>query len=102
MILIKSRVYRNMASYRGAGLNMEAPDRIPIIHRVEGCDLVDTHRWHLENPCDFFHDTDTCKTMLPLAKVEEGHHGGFFILGRVAFKNFLDKLLVNFIEGERY
>ena len=91
-----------MASYRGAGLHMEPPDWIPIIHRVEGCDLVDSHRWHLENPRDFIHDTDACKAMLPLAKVEEGHHGCLFILGRVAFQDFLNEFLVDFVEGKGY
>ena len=38
--------------------------------------------------------------MLPLAEVEEGHHGGFFVLRGVAFEDFGDELLVDFIEFE--
>lgn len=31
--------------------------------------------------------------MLSLPKIEEWHHGGFLVLWRVAFEDFIDKLL---------
>ena len=38
--------------------------------------------------------------MLSLAKVEQGHHGGFFVLWGVAFEDFGDEFLVDFVKVE--
>lgn len=38
--------------------------------------------------------------MLALAEIEEGHHGGFFVLGWVALEDLGDEPLVDFIELE--
>jgi len=38
--------------------------------------------------------------VLALAEVEEGHHSSFFVLGWVAFEDFVDNGFVLFGEGE--
>ena len=56
-------------SYRCAALYMESADWIPVIHGIEGCHLVNSHRWHLEYPCYLIHYADASEAMLSLAKV---------------------------------
>ena len=89
-------------SYRCASLQVESPDGGPVVHGVEGGDLVDSHGWHLQYPRHFVHHTDAREAMLPLPKVEEWHHGGFLILGWVAFEDLVDQLLADGGELERY
>lgn len=38
--------------------------------------------------------------MLSLAKIEQGHHGGFLVLWRIAFQDFGDEFLVYGVELE--
>lgn len=39
--------------------------------------------------------------MLPLAEIEEGHDGRFFILRGVTFQDFCDEFFVDGVELER-
>lgn len=87
--------------YRSAKLNKVLANRFPVVHGVESCDFVDTHRGHLEQPGDFVHDTDAGPAVLALAQVEQGHDSGLFVLGRVAFKDLIDEPEVLFGEVER-
>lgn len=66
--------------YRGANLEVELPDRLAVVHGVEGRNLVNAHGWHFQPACDFVHDADAGEAVLALAEIEEGHHGGFLIL----------------------
>ena len=81
---------------------MEPADGIAVVHGVEGCDFVDSHGGHLEQACYFVHDADACEAELSLAEIEEGHYGGFLVLGGVSFKDLGDELLVDGIELEGY
>ena len=38
--------------------------------------------------------------MLSLPEIQQGHHGSFLVLGRVAFEDFGDEFLVDGIELE--
>jgi hypothetical protein len=67
---------------------------IPVVHGIEGGDLIDTHWRHLQYPRNLIHDADARKAMLALSEVEERHYGGFLVLRRVPRDNLLDKLLV--------
>lgn len=80
---------------------MKPPHRIPVIHRVEGGHLVHPHGRHLEPSRHLVHDADAGEAVLALAEVEEGHHGGFFVLRGVALEDLVDELVVDFVEGER-
>ena len=88
------------ATHRRAGLDVKPPHGVPVIHRVERRHLVYPHRWHFQQLGDLVHDADAREAVLPLAEVEEGHHGGFFVLRGVAFEDFGDELLVDFVEFE--
>lgn len=79
---------------------MKPPHRIPVVHRVEGCHFVDPHGRHLQPSCHFVHDADAGEAVLALAEIEEGHHGGFFVLRGVAFEDLVDELVVDLVEGE--
>lgn len=76
--------------------------RLPIIHCVKGGYFVDAHGWHLQDPGDFIHDADRCVSQLALAKVEQRHHGGFFILVGIAGEDLGDEGFVLGSEFERY
>jgi hypothetical protein len=67
---------------------------VAVVHGVEGGDLVDTHGRHLQYPRHLVHDADAREAMLALSEVEERHHGGLLVLGRVPGDNLLDELLV--------
>lgn len=82
------------SAYRRANLNVEFARRIPIVHGVECGDLINTHGRHLQYPRDLVHDTDAGESVLALAKVEERHHGGLFVLRGVPGYDLLDELLV--------
>ena len=73
---------------------MELARRIPVVHGVEGGDLVDTHWGHFQYPRNLIHDADAGEAVLALAEVEERHDGGLLVLGRVPRDNLLDELLV--------
>lgn len=79
---------------------MKPPHRIPVIHRIERRYLIHPHWRHLQDLSHLVHDADTGEAVLPLAEIEEGHHGGFFVLRGVAFQDFGDEFLVYGIELE--
>lgn len=81
---------------------MELPDRLTVVHGVEGRNLVNAHRWHFQSACNFIHDADAGEAVLALAEIEEGHHRGFFVLRWVAFKDFGDEFFIDGIELEWY
>lgn len=82
---------------------MEAADRVPVVHGVEGRDLVHAHRGHLQHTCHLIHDANACKAVLPLSEVEDGHDGGFLVLRGVSAENLLDELIVLWrkLKGDR-
>ena len=77
---------------------MELARRVPVVHGIEGRDLVHTHGGHVQYPRNLVHDADACETMLALAEVEERHHGGLLVLRRVPGDDLLDELLI--LRGE--
>lgn len=70
---------------------MVLPNRLAVVHGVEGSDLVDAHGRHFEHAGDLVHDADACEAVLALPEVEEGHDGGLFVLRRVTLQDFLDE-----------
>ena len=89
------------ATYRCADLDVEFANWVPVVHGIEGGDLIHTHRRHFEYPCYFVHDADACEAVLALAKVEQRHNGGLLILRGVPGDDLLDKLLILRGEFER-
>ena len=96
-----SRARRGGSAYRRASLDMELAHRCPVVHSVEGGDLVDTHGGHIENARHLVHDADAGKAMLPLAKVQQRHHSRLLVLGRVPLEDLGDDGLVGSCELER-
>ena len=92
---------RRKKAYRRAGLDEELAHGGPVIHGVEGGDLVDAHGGHLEQAGDLIHDADGGEAVLALAEVEQRHDGGLLVLGRVALEDLLDDGLVLLAERER-
>jgi hypothetical protein len=90
-----------MPTHRCADLNVEATNRIPVVHGVEGGDLVDAHGRHLQHTCDLIHNADACESVLSLSQVQDGHHSGFLVLGGVSAEDLFDELIVLFCELER-
>jgi hypothetical protein len=76
-------------------------DRVPVVHGVEGRDLVYTHWWHLQYPRNLVHDTDAAESVLALSEVEERHNGGLLVLRGVPGDDLLDELLILGCEFER-
>jgi hypothetical protein len=73
----------------------------PIEHGVKRRDLVNTHRSHVKHLRDVVHDADARPSIvLPLAKVEKGDSGGFFVLWWVTRDYLLCKLEVFWVELE--
>ena len=87
-------------TYGGADLHVVFPDRGAVVHGVEGSDLVDAHRRHLEETRNLVHDAEAGESVLALAEVEDGHHGGLLVLGRVAGQDLLDHGVVLLAELE--
>lgn len=87
--------------YRRARLYVETPDRVTVVHGVKSCHFIDTHGRHLQKLRDLIHHTYTGKTVLALAKIEQGHHSCFFVLGRVSFEDLGDELLIDGVEFKR-
>ena len=81
---------------------MEPPNRIAIVHGVEGGHLIDTHRRHLQYPRHLIHDANAREAMLPLSQVEEGHHRRLLVLAWVSAEHLLDEGLVRLVEFEGY
>ena len=71
----------------------------PVEHGVKGCDLVHTHRRHLEELGNVVHDADARPALvLSLAEVEKRDDGGFLVLGWVMRDDLLRTLQV--LRGE--
>lgn len=81
-------------SYRRACLHKVLADGRPVVHRVEGGDLVDTHGRHLEEARDLVHDADRREAVLALAQVEDRHDGGLLVLRGVSLEQLFDDSLV--------
>ena len=79
---------------------MEPPHRLTIIHCIESSNLVHAHGRHLQYSRDLVHDADAREAMLPLTEIEQWHHGGFFVLRRVALEDLGDEVLVDGVEFE--
>ena len=69
-------------------------DRVPVVHGVEGRNLVYTHWWHLQYPRHLVHDTDAAEAVLALSEVEERHDGGLLVLRGVPGDDLLDEFLI--------
>lgn len=80
---------------------MKPSDWSSIIHSVERRNLINTHRWHLQDPRDLVHDADACEAMLSLSQIKQGHHRRLLVLARVSAQDLLDELLVDRVEFER-
>lgn len=79
---------------------MVFPDGVAVIHGIEGSDLVNTHRRHLKKTRNLVHDAETGESVLALAEIEDGHHGGLLVLWRVARQDLLDHGVVLLVELE--
>jgi hypothetical protein len=75
-----SRLCYETTTYGCADLDVELAHRIPVVHGVEGCDLVHAHGRHLQYAANFVHDADACEAVLALSEVEERHDGGLLVL----------------------
>lgn len=73
---------------------MPLPNRIPVVHRVERSNLVDTHRRHLQHARDLIHHAQAAEAVLPLPEVEKRHHGRLLVLRRVTLEDLVDELVV--------
>jgi hypothetical protein len=83
-----------VSTYRCADLDVEFAHWRPVVHGVEGRDLVHTHGGHLKEARNLIHDTDAGEAVLALAEVEQRHNGGLFVLRGVAGDNLLDEFLI--------
>ncbi len=91
-----------LGTYRGAHLDMELPYRLAVVHGVKSRNLIDPHGRHLQPACNFVHDADAGEAVLALAEIEEGHHGGFFVLGGITFEDFGNEFFIGVVEFEWY
>lgn len=80
--------------YRRADLDVVLAHGVPVVHGVEGGDLVHSHRGHLQYPRNLVHDADAGKSVLSLSEVKKRHDGGLLVVGGVPRDNLLDELLV--------
>ena len=66
-------------------------------------DLVDPHLWHLQELGDCIHHADTCPALvLPLTKIEYGHHRCLLVLSWISSDDLLRSFHVRFVEFEGY
>jgi hypothetical protein len=81
---------------------MELPDRLPVVHGVEGSHFVDAHWWHLKDACNLVHDRYGRVAVLALAEIEQGHHSGFLVLRGIALEDLTDEgfILSGVLEGD--
>lgn len=81
---------------------MELAHGRPVVHGVEGGDLVDTHGGHLEDAGDLVHDADAGEAGLALAEVEQRHDGRLLVLRRVSLEDLGDDgfILGRELEGD--
>jgi len=93
-------VYRNRrgasewSTHRCAHLDVEPAHGIPVVHCVEGGDLVDTHGRHLQKPGYLIHDADAAEAVLALTEVEQRHYCGLLVLGGISGQDLFDELLI--------
>jgi len=88
------------SSYSRAALDVEASNRVAVVHGVECCDFVDSHWWHFEAARDFVHDADAGETVLSLSEIEQWHDRRLLVLRRVSSQDLLDELLILCVELE--
>lgn len=88
-------------SYSSAKLNKVFANGLAVVHGVESCDFVNTHRGHLKQPGDLVHDTDAGVAVLALTQIQDRHDSSLLVLGRVAFEDLIDELEVLVVEFER-
>lgn len=67
---------------------------VPVIHGIERRNLINTHWRHLQYPRNLIHNTQARKSMLSLSQIEDGHNSRLLVLGRVAFEDLIDELVV--------
>jgi hypothetical protein len=80
---------------------VELSNRRAVVHGVEGSDLVDSSRGHLEKTGNLVHDGDGGETVLALAQVQQWHDSGLLVLGRVSLEDLGDERLILRVELER-
>ena len=73
---------------------MPLPNRVTVVHSVERRNLIDTHWRHLQYPCNLIHHAQARKSMLSLSEIEDWHDSGLLVLGRVAFEDLVNELVV--------
>ena len=83
-----------VSTHSCADLDVELAHGVPVVHGVEGRNLVYTHWWHLQYPRNLVHDADAAESVLALSEVEERHDGGLLVLGGVSGDNLLDEFLI--------
>lgn len=88
-------------AYRGADLHEVLANRLAVVHGVEGRDLVNAHRGHLEHASDLVHDTDAGEAVLALTEVKKGHDSTLLVLGRVALEDLIGECEVLLRKLER-
>jgi hypothetical protein len=91
-----------ISTYRGTALDMIFANWTPIVHGVEGGNLIHTHWRHFQKTSNLIHDADACEAVLTLAEIEKWHHCRFLVLRWVASKNLSNELLIFRSELERY
>jgi hypothetical protein len=89
------------STYRCADLHEVLAHGFPVVHRVEGCDFVDTHRGHLQDPGNLVHDADAGETVLTLAKIQKRHDGGLLVLWGVTLEDLIDESKVLRVKFKR-
>jgi hypothetical protein len=89
-------------TYCCAALHVEAPNRVPVVHGIEGRHLVDSHWRHLQYSRHLVHYTDAGKAVLPLTQVQQWHDCRLLVLARVPAKHLLDEILILLVELEGY
>jgi hypothetical protein len=87
-------------AYCCASLQVVLPNRISIVHSIEGGNLIHAHWRHLQQPCDLIHNAQAAESMLSLPEIQQGHHGCLFVLRWIAFQDLIDELVVLFCELE--
>jgi hypothetical protein len=95
---IKART-KTAGAYRSAGLDEELADWRPVVHGVEGGDLVDPHGGHLKDAGDLVHDADAGEAVLALSEVQQRHDGRLLVLWWVPLEDLGDD---GFIFGGKF
>src|SRR6185295_2220667 len=67
----------------GADVELEAPDRLLVVHVVEGRDLAHRDRWHAEVLRHRLFGLGTDPALLLLHDGQARHHGRLLLVGRV-------------------